>query len=113
MYEEITGVNEAAVEETPIQAAAEQDDDVVTVADLMGDEPEDQTEAQEELEIRECEKLILLEVLLNLLPILGLCESQHQEHASLLRVQSQRSHKLILGVVNLAIQTCRTSRNAA
>ena len=48
MYEEITGVNEAAVEETPIQAAAEQDDDVVTVADLMGDEPEDQTEAQEE-----------------------------------------------------------------
>lgn len=48
MYEEITGVNEAAVEETPIQAAAEQDDDVVTVADLMGDEPEDQAEAQEE-----------------------------------------------------------------
>lgn len=48
MYEEITGVNEAAVEETPIQAAAEQDDDVVTVADLMDDEPEDQAEAQEE-----------------------------------------------------------------
>lgn len=48
MYEEITGVNEAAVEEMPIQAAAEQDDDVVTVADLMGDEPEDQAEAQEE-----------------------------------------------------------------
>lgn len=48
MYEEITGVNEAAVEETPIQAAAEQEDDVVTVADLMGDEPEDQAEAQEE-----------------------------------------------------------------
>ena len=48
MYEEKSGVNEAVVEETLVQAADEQGDDVVTIADLMGDEPAETADAQDE-----------------------------------------------------------------
>ena len=48
MYEEKSGVNEAVVEENLVQAADEQGDDVVTIADLMGDEPAETADAQDE-----------------------------------------------------------------
>ena len=48
MYEEKSGVNEAVVEENLVQAADEQGDDVVTIADLMGDEPTETADAQDE-----------------------------------------------------------------
>ncbi len=41
MYEETTGVNDAVVEEIPEQVAAEQDNDVVTIADLLDNSNED------------------------------------------------------------------------
>ena len=48
MYEEKSGVNDAVVEETLVQAADEQGDDVVTIADIMGDEPAETADAQDE-----------------------------------------------------------------
>ena len=47
MYEEKSGVNDAVVEENLVQAADEQGDDVVTIADLMGDEPTETADAQD------------------------------------------------------------------
>ena len=46
MNEEITGVNEAVVDEIPEQVAAEQEDDVVTIEELLDDSSKPSPEAE-------------------------------------------------------------------
>ena len=58
-------------------------------------------------------QLILVEVLLNLLPVICLCQRKHQQYTCFLRIQFLRSNKLIFIVIHFCIKSGRTCRNTA